>query len=148
MGAQWGHEVSMRALTSNHDGETTMKSSLVRSIGLFFGFVISVVADASYVNGGTVNLVIPLEGPGFIFKVSGNLAGNVPACATSTSATNIRYAIDPTTDAGKAMIAGVYLAKAIGNKIDVNGRYDYPTSFTNFCNVWGDTETVNNMALY
>lgn len=51
-----------------------------------------------------------------------------------------RWAIDGTTEGGKAQLSGLLMAYASGKKITIRGA--------DHCNVWGDTETVKDFWTY
>lgn len=60
-------------------------------------------------------------------------ATGTPSCATYTRSDR-RFAIDPATDIGRAMIATALAARMAGLKINISG--------TGNCLIWGDTESI------
>lgn len=80
---------------------------------------------------GTLNTVHVLAGGVLLFHTTGARTA-VPACGASLPA---RFAVDATTPAGKAQMAGLLTAYTSGKTVVIFG--------TGNCGVWGDTETVN-----
>ena len=85
----------------------------------------SVVSNLHFMPNGAV-----------LFQTS-TARADVPACAAGQTA---RWAIDTNTAAGKAQLAGLLTAHAMGQGVQVFG--------TNTCTIWGDTESVNYLRVY
>jgi len=96
-------------------------------------------AIAGTVSGAQITMILSVQGPNeitghdgkFFYYVNTNITAS-PACAAGQPE---RYALDPGTDGGKAMIALVMTAYAQGKPITVEGA--------NVCDIWSDTETTN-----
>ena len=103
-------------------------------------FAPKAVAGAS-VAGVTVTEVIA-ESNGtntaYFVYVSGPPSG-VAACGTVTSS-QYRFALDPTTDVGKAMIANALTAFTTGASVDIYGL--------GTCGLWPDTESAERIVLH
>ncbi|WP_051258278.1 hypothetical protein [Teredinibacter turnerae] len=80
---------------------------------------------------GMVSNVHFLDNGVVLFYTDGAIGNNVPSCAVAQPS---RFAIDGSTDAGKAQLSGLLLAFATSKRIQIYGK--------NNCDVWGDTETV------
>jgi hypothetical protein len=90
-------------------------------------------AGASTTPATTVRQVVAENGAFFVY-VNATPSSDAPSCAATTSA-NHRYAIDPSTPSGAAMIAIALTAYAAQTSIYIVG--------TGACTVWADTETVS-----
>jgi len=119
-----------------------MSGLSVRSITLFLGLAIQQFANAGTVSQATITNVIAQEANAVM--VFTNVPVTHPAAC---GAANPRFAIDPSTPGGKAILATVFFAQAMGRKVDIVGRGEFPQNFTNFCNVWPDTESINYIDL-
>ena len=92
-------------------------------------------ADTTPVSGKPTGIT-PLQPEGaVIFWLASPQRTGYPACVQT--APN-RYAIPTNTDAGKAMIATLLTAYAMGYSVIVTGN--------GTCSVWGDAETVHWIA--
>lgn len=91
------------------------------------------IANAGTVNGATVTGVMGEQGAFFVF-VNLPISGQ-PACATIQ-----RFATDPNSSSGKAIIATILSAWSAGRHLNISGN--------NSCNVWGDTESIDYLYAY
>ncbi|WAC74965.1 hypothetical protein OU995_09835 [Roseateles sp. SL47] len=97
---------------------------------LLFGVVLSTSSYAGTAGQVKIRNINFMSQGVVIFYVEGARNG-APACATEGS----RFALDVTTPGGKAQLAGILTAYAMGKPVNVYG--------TSACNLWGDTETVD-----
>jgi hypothetical protein len=84
----------------------------------------AVPAFVTYLNTGIARVWVPLS----------TRAGTVPACASFVSGSLYPLSFSITTDAGKAMLAGIIAAHEAGEQMSLNG--------TGTCDVESNVETL------
>ena len=103
-----------------------MKKFLMTIAALYSS--ISIAGSASQ---GTLNTV-HFMGNGVVLALTTGTRTGVPACANTQPT---RFALDASTPAGKAQLAGLLTAYSSGKQVVIIG--------TGTCSSWGDTESID-----
>jgi hypothetical protein len=98
--------------------------------------VVPIAANAGSVSGTTIAFTITNTQVMFIYVTTA--LSNSPAC--HTAAAGNRFVIPLGTPYSSAQIAAILSAQAGGRTIDINGN--------GACNVWGDTETMDDVTVH
>jgi hypothetical protein len=91
---------------------------------------------------GTVVKYFTFDWPGvppLLFVFISSSSSNPAPCGATTSSSN-RWVTRTDTAAGKANMAVIMLAKAMGNPITISGKGGL---IANPCEDWGDTESIH-----
>jgi hypothetical protein len=98
------------------------------------------LAGASVDNVAVTEVIAESNGANTAYFVYVNGApSGVAACGTVTSS-QYRFAVDPTTEVGKTMVANALTAFATGAHIDIYGL--------GTCGLWPDTESAERIVLH
>jgi hypothetical protein len=97
---------------------------------------VPIAANAGSVSGTTIAFTV--TSTQVMFVCVNTALSNSPAC--HTSAAGNRFAIPLGTPYSSAQIAAILSAQAGGRTIDINGN--------GACNVWGDTETMDDVTVH
>lgn len=107
-----------------------------RTLAIVLTLGVASSAMAGAVSNAKITKVLASGGAGAAFFVYVDIAPTTAAAACATQTTSAyRWALDPSTAAGKAGIAAILMAQATGKTITVYG--------TGTCTVWSDTENVS-----
>lgn len=98
------------------------------------------LAAASVSGARVTQLIAESDGTNTAYFVYVSAAPTGAAACGTVTASQYRFAIDPTTQVGKAQIANVLAAYATGALVDVYGL--------GTCLLWPDTESVERIALH